>query len=281
MPNGTTTSTFPETEFKFRLGHISWGAIFAGAIVAVVMHIWLTLLGLSFGLAVFEPGAQGQLGTISIGAGIWMVFSAILSLFAGGWIAGKMSGGGTPLLGFLHGAVTWGLVMLFTFYLMTSAIGGLISGAAGLVGRGITAAGPAAGGDISQLIGGVSAIAGDPAAQRELSDTFNRISERGGDVTPADRESVIGVLTRAGVPRAQAEDTANTLINQYRGIAQAGPIAGQVADTLSSAALWTALAMFLGLLASGFGGWIGIEKTAVSVSAKGKGALLTKFRRGA
>jgi len=49
------------------LKRISWGAIFAGAVVAVVLGLLLNLLGLGIGLSTFEVGngddTLGGLGT--------------------------------------------------------------------------------------------------------------------------------------------------------------------------------------------------------------------------
>ncbi|MBI5492661.1 MAG: hypothetical protein HY893_06995 [Deltaproteobacteria bacterium] len=128
---------------------ISWGAIFAGTVVALVVQVGLSLLGM--GIRAIQPAAGG-IGAI---AGVWLLLSSIISLFVGGWVATRMSGVLLPVEGILHGLVIWGLSTLVTFYLMTSAFGSLISSAAGALGMGFTAmrmpTGPEVTGAISEV----------------------------------------------------------------------------------------------------------------------------------
>jgi hypothetical protein len=118
---------------------ISWGAVFAGTVVALVTHLLLTLLGLSVGLGVIGP-AEGALAEIGIGAAIWWSVSALIALFAGGWVAGRLAAIPRATSGVLHGIVTWGFVTVLSIYLMTTAVGSLIGGGLGLVGRGLETA---------------------------------------------------------------------------------------------------------------------------------------------
>lgn len=114
---------------------ISWGAIFAGTVAALSVQVLLTLLGLSIGMWAVEPAAgQEGLQGLGIGAAIWAIVSFIIALYCGGWIAGRMSGLGNKFDGLLEGFMVWGLVTVVTFMLLTTAIGGIIGGAAGLAG---------------------------------------------------------------------------------------------------------------------------------------------------
>lgn len=124
------------------LKRISWGAIFAGAVVAVVLGLVLNLLGLGIGLSTFEPatGTDSARG-LGIAQGLWFVVSSLLSLFAGGWVAGHLAGLPRRVDGTLHGVVTWGLTTLLTVYLVGSGVGRVVGGAASLVGSGLGAAG--------------------------------------------------------------------------------------------------------------------------------------------
>ena len=88
----------------------SWGAIFAGAVVALVLQLLLTLLGIAVGSQAVEPTQEAApLSGLGLGAGIWWVVSGIISLFAGGWVAGRLASFPRPLVGGLHGLVVWGL----------------------------------------------------------------------------------------------------------------------------------------------------------------------------
>jgi hypothetical protein len=74
------TNVYPST-----ISRISWGAIFAGTLVAFVAQILFTLLGLATGLTVVEPmTGQAPWEGIGIGAGIWWVVTALISLFLDG-----------------------------------------------------------------------------------------------------------------------------------------------------------------------------------------------------
>jgi hypothetical protein len=110
---------------------ISWGAVFAGAVVALATQLVLTLLGTAVGLATLNP-AEGQSPsgtTLGIGAALWLVLSNLISLFVGGYVAGRLGG---TFNGWLHGLATWATVTLFTILLLTTAAGGLIGAASGL-----------------------------------------------------------------------------------------------------------------------------------------------------
>src|SRR6059058_5635247 len=69
---------------------ISWGAIFAGAVVALAVQLVLTLIGGAIGLATLSPATgQSPSGTaLGLGAAIWLVISSLISLFVAGYVAG-------------------------------------------------------------------------------------------------------------------------------------------------------------------------------------------------
>ncbi|MEX1047996.1 MAG: hypothetical protein WED15_00605 [Akkermansiaceae bacterium] len=118
---------------------ISWGAIFAGTLIAISVQLLLTLLGISIGAWVIDPvtGMQG----FGIGAGIWALVSFLIALFVGGWVAGRMAGVGNKLDGLLEGTVVWSAVTVLTFMLLTTTLGGILGGAAGLAANTVSAAG--------------------------------------------------------------------------------------------------------------------------------------------
>ncbi|HEX8947396.1 MAG TPA: hypothetical protein VF790_00465 [Dissulfurispiraceae bacterium] len=147
MPGAPETGWYPHGFLK----RVSWGAIFAGAVVTLVIELALSLLGMGIGLGVVSPVSQeNPVGTIGTGAGIWMLITAIIALFIGSWIAARLAAFPRKSTGLIHGLVVWGVVTLFSFYLMTTTVGTLISGAASLIGRGVNLTGAA-----SQLTRGV------------------------------------------------------------------------------------------------------------------------------
>lgn len=147
MANTTTTAEshyFPAepSAAGARLRRISWPAIFGGAIVALAVQLVLGLLGLGIGLSTVNPATEARpIGTgLGVGAIIWWTLCTLLAMFAGGWVAGRLAGNRMRFDRMLHGLLAWALVTLATVYLLSTAIGGLISGATGFVTQGLSTA---------------------------------------------------------------------------------------------------------------------------------------------
>jgi hypothetical protein len=168
---------------------ISWGAIFAGTVTALAVQLLLTLLGVSIGAWAADPaaGLAGMEG-LGIGAAIWALVSFIIALFCGGWIAGRMSGLGNKLDGLLEGFLVWGAVTVFTFMLLTTAVGGILGGAAGLAGQTVAAAGEQVD-DPEQVVREygepVRERMEDPQARQEMEETVREVGEEVATVTAA------------------------------------------------------------------------------------------------
>ncbi len=120
------------TDISRKFKNISWGAIFAGAAVALAAIFLLNLLGAGIGLTSLNP-AQEQEPFQGMGTGtiIWWSVSNLIALFAGGIVAGRMAGLTTLIDGALHGLLSWCLYALLSLYLMSAAIGNVLSGVAG------------------------------------------------------------------------------------------------------------------------------------------------------
>jgi hypothetical protein len=107
--------------------HISWGAIVAGVAIALVTMLALNMLGLALGAATINPATDATpvepgLGT---GAMIWLAASNLISLFLGGYVAGRMSGLANDTDGAIHGLVTFGAVVLLGLTVATTTIGNI------------------------------------------------------------------------------------------------------------------------------------------------------------
>jgi hypothetical protein len=120
---------------------ISWGAVLAGAVVALGLQMALEALGLSIGAAIIDPPtAEQTLPQLGTAAVIWMGASALLSLFAGGYVAGRMAGTFNEEEGVIHGITVWAVVSLITIFAIVWGIGAVIGGVANVVGTGLTMA---------------------------------------------------------------------------------------------------------------------------------------------
>jgi len=129
---------------------VSWGAIFAGGVVAAAMALILTSLGAGLGLLALSPWKvdQSSLAAVGIGTIIWSVIVEIVAFGLGGYVAGRLRTKWARLHGdevyfrdTAHGFVVWALGTLLSAYLVTSAIGAVGHGAAVTAGAGAGAAG--------------------------------------------------------------------------------------------------------------------------------------------
>lgn len=120
---------------------ISWGAVFAGGLVAVAVQLLLTLLGLAIGFGVVNPAQEAGAGLSGLGTGTawWWLITSLVSLFVGGWVAGRLSGVRPRIEGALHGLTTWSLATVLTVLLAGTAVGNVVGGLLGAVGEGAQA----------------------------------------------------------------------------------------------------------------------------------------------
>ena len=91
-----TSEVAPAEEVRtIMLNQVAWGAVFAGAAMALVMQIILNMIGLGVGLSTLDiaQGDTPSAGSLSLGAGIWFVLSGILAAGLGGYIAGRLRKG--------------------------------------------------------------------------------------------------------------------------------------------------------------------------------------------
>ena len=121
---------------------ISWGAIIAGTLIALVTMMLLNLLGIGIGLGSINPVEEANpFSGLGVGSIIWWVVSNLIAIFAGAYVAGKLAG--VPLSGTstMHGILSWCLYTLVSFWILTSAVGSLISGVGSVISGTLSAAG--------------------------------------------------------------------------------------------------------------------------------------------
>ena len=122
--------------------HLSWPAIFAGLVAAMALEVLFVMLGAALGFAIFSPLTDPHPGA-NFGAGAAVVegLSAVVSLWFGGWVAGRLSPIGVQTTGWLHGFVVWCAATVVGVALVTSGAGTVFSGLSKLVGGGLSMAG--------------------------------------------------------------------------------------------------------------------------------------------
>lgn len=255
---------------------LSWGAIFAGFVVATALQMVLSTLGAAIGFVAFDPGRGDSASDLGIGVAIWFAVTAVVSLFIGGLTTGRLAGVLTPGDGRLHGVIMWSLSTLFALYLASIGAGRLLGGAFDLLTRTTSAVAGAAVGAVGQVgtaavnqAGGLDFDAlqreiettleqtGNPAlqpgalqqqaeavGQQATGGTDNRalaqeITERVRQTAGrVDREDLTNVIAaRTGMDRAEAERVATRVESAAGGLQQqVGATAQNVAQTAGQAA---------------------------------------------
>jgi hypothetical protein len=67
---------------------ISWGAISAGVVMALVTQLAFSLLGLGLGASAFNPYDNHSAGNWGIGTAVYTLLSVLISLYVGGHVCG-------------------------------------------------------------------------------------------------------------------------------------------------------------------------------------------------
>ena len=98
---------------------ISWGAILAGAAVAMAIHALLMALGVAIGMSLSDDVNSRNLGT---GAGVWGFISLLIALFAGGWVTTQVTAGETRTEAILYGVVLWATTSVLLLWLTANGI---------------------------------------------------------------------------------------------------------------------------------------------------------------
>lgn len=110
-------------------GRIAWSAVIAGSLVALAVGLVLAILALGLGLGAIDVvSGEEESGTVTGAVGIWWTVSAMLSLFVGGWVTGRIAGGPFTPGGVFLGVLVWALVTLASFYLLSTTVSTLVGG---------------------------------------------------------------------------------------------------------------------------------------------------------
>lgn len=213
------------------LRRVSWGAIFAGTVVALGIYALFGLLGLALGFGAIDPQEPNPVSGIGTGTIIWWIVTSIVALAIGGWAGGRLAGIPRSLTGMLHGFAIWALVALLSLWLAATAIGKVVNMAASVV---VTTAETAAG--AVSTVGGAAAGAAGAAlpedeqlreALRQQGLTREQIRREAAEITrsagltqqdaQAAQQAVAQAATNAMMRPGQAEEELNRLIDRLFG----------------------------------------------------------------
>ena len=260
---------------------LSWGAIFAGVVIAVAVQLVLGILGAGIGLTMVDPveGTTPGAAGFGIGAGIYWLVTTILALGAGGYAAARVAGVHERFDALVHGLVVWGVTLILTLYLLTSAVGGIIGGAfrtvgavAGAAGTTVGAAAPKAAsiagvdeGDVrSEAAAYLSDAPNDPAqmtpeqAQKEIAKELPALARGGTDGRTAESRIVDIVAAQRKISRPEAQAQVTRAKQQFvqtknETIATAKSATDQAAGAAAGTSFVLVLALLIGAGAAGFG----------------------------
>lgn len=170
--------------------NFSWRGVIAGVVTALAVSVVMALLGVALGFVVVDPMSNDPLAGLGLTFGIWSVVSILLSLAAGGYVAGRIA----PARGAEHGFMVWATVLV---------VGTLFSGLA--VGTAVKSVGAVAGGVGSGVIQAAGSIGGGVAdlAGNAIDAVHDNVYL---DYEPSEiRDNVAAVLRDTGIPTLQPE----------------------------------------------------------------------------
>ena len=303
------------------LSKISWGAVLAGVIVSLVTMLVLNLLGIGIGLASINPVTEASpFSGVGTGAIIWYILSNLIAIFAGGYTAARLSGIPIPVISTFHGILSWCLYTLISFWLLTTAVGSIVSGVGSAISQTLSSAGSVITGgqsssgqsqqsgqssgsslSLDQITSEVKQIlrqTDDPALQpgtladqaqnvaqdalqslqsgnamsdQEISGMLQQLLYKGGNlVDKIDQKDVASVIaSRTGMSQEEANNAAETVVRNFneakqeaqqlaaQAEQQATETAAKAADAVSSAAIWSFVALVLGAIVAAAGGRAG------------------------
>jgi hypothetical protein len=283
------TPVTPEEDMHtILINRISWGAVLAGAVLALTTQLILNMIGIGIGASTFDPAssANPSASTFSLGAGIWWILSGIIAALVGGYTAGRLAGQPKEASGGWHGLTAWALSTLVMFALLTTAIGAIVGGAlwtlanlaggtAQVVGATAQSAFQAAAPTLSRSPDPFASVerairdasgGNDPAALRDAAISAVRAAVSSDPAQAQDaRERATQALAKSqGIPVEQARSQVTRYEQEYRqsidqAKQQAMTAAQMATSALSRGALFGSLALLLGAIAA----WLGGRKGAV------------------
>jgi hypothetical protein len=156
---------------------ISWGAIAAGAMVALAIYVVLTLLGLAVGIEVAVRGANVSMGAP---AAIYTLVILLVAMFFGGWATTRLAVGESKLEAVLYGIILWGVLFVGMIWLVSAGIstgfGAMLGLASGVYST--TEGGP----DADRIAADLARAGTDEATVNKVRDYYRRLREDPGSL---------------------------------------------------------------------------------------------------
>lgn len=238
---------------------LSWRAIIAGAVAALSLSLVLIAIGGAVGFASISPWPQEGVSatTFQIGAGLYLVVTAMLASTVGGYIAGRLRSRWPGLYGYevqfrdtAHGFLAWALAAVIG----AAALGGAASVLAGGAASGTADAGSAAAAGAPSDYYADMLLRPAPGAQaareagsteatnREVRRIFVHNMAAGENEFAAGDRAYLAQLVAARTGRNQAD--AERRVTEV--IMQARAAADEARSTAAAMSIWLAISMLVG-----------------------------------
>jgi hypothetical protein len=183
----------PDLARRASVKGMSWGAIIAGALVALMTTLLLTLLFAGIGLSNLDPASDTTpLQGLGTGSVVAVVVTNLLALFVGGWVTGRLARLTRRSDSFLHGILTWTVLTLLTIFLVSSAAGRLVGGVTNLLGNTLSTATQSAAAAAPDSANALTQLPGVDALQSQV----DQFLEQAGVQNPEQAgQELIGLVT--------------------------------------------------------------------------------------
>src|ERR1700738_5367501 len=133
MSNANLVANTAVAETPSGVAYVDWAPIMAGAVIAAAISTVMSAFGAAIGLSATSPVSGSAIsGTACIVAtAIWVLWIAVSSFVAGGYLAGRMrrrihdaSEHESDIRDGVHGIIVWAIGALLIGYLATTSITG-------------------------------------------------------------------------------------------------------------------------------------------------------------
>lgn len=232
------------------VSYVDWGAIIAGAILAVTLSLVLFTFGSAIGLTTtsFEAGEGMSLFWFAIASGIWVIWVAVTSFGAGGYLAGRLrrrvgsaSVDEIEVRDGAHGLMVWATGALFAAVLGAGGISGTIGAVGAASGTVAQTAAEAVGGDVSYISDRLMQGQGGEQAATVLKRTL-----ADGQIGPEDRDYLIQIVAnQTGQPPEQVEAQVDRAVAEAQELYQAAVQTAEQARGVAAIAAFVAAATLM------------------------------------
>lgn len=272
---------------------VSWGAILAGVVIALLTQFAMEMLGIALGVGAFEAGEDTLGPSFTTAVVVWLAASALVALFVGGLVTGKLARTIDPVAAILQGLVAMGVVTFISFFLMTSGVTSAIRGVTNFISDGLSFVGAQVE-DVSTTVADAATLRDDTLAgiraeaEELLADDASLTSlrltlddyllsdEPGNDTRQA---AIDALATQTELTQEEAAQRIDAWESELTQAVQnfeerAEVVANDIADIIAITAGVIFMVLILGAFAAGAGAYV-----AVASRPEAKNNIVHTFRR--